>query len=82
MDLKTVLNVQRRGRGRAGVFSPCCLALDSSSSFPCPAFWAIAKSDSSSSSSVAPRVASVALRPSLVMGAAVSGAHEQTMDPP
>ncbi|KAL6034201.1 hypothetical protein STEG23_033940 [Scotinomys teguina] len=24
--------------------SPCCLALDSSSSFPCPAFLAIAKS--------------------------------------
>ncbi|KAL6082217.1 hypothetical protein STEG23_008441, partial [Scotinomys teguina] len=29
---------------RSGVFSPCCLALDSSSSFPCPAFRAIAKS--------------------------------------
>ncbi|KAL6081180.1 hypothetical protein STEG23_012152 [Scotinomys teguina] len=28
-----------------GVFSSCCLALDSSSSFPCPAFGAIAKSD-------------------------------------
>ncbi|KAL6055736.1 hypothetical protein STEG23_006036 [Scotinomys teguina] len=28
----------------AGVFSSCCLALDSSSSFPCPAFRAIAKS--------------------------------------
>ncbi|KAL6038353.1 hypothetical protein STEG23_029301 [Scotinomys teguina] len=27
-----------------GVFSSCCLALDSSSSFPCPAFRAIAKS--------------------------------------
>ncbi|KAL6031745.1 hypothetical protein STEG23_018161, partial [Scotinomys teguina] len=31
---------------RTGVFSSCCLALDSSSSFPCPAFRAIAKSDS------------------------------------
>ncbi|KAL6083343.1 hypothetical protein STEG23_036913 [Scotinomys teguina] len=30
---------------RTGVFSSCCLALDSSSSFPCPAFRAIAKSD-------------------------------------
>ncbi|KAL6030868.1 hypothetical protein STEG23_015685 [Scotinomys teguina] len=30
---------------RSGVFSSCCLALDSSSSFPCPAFRAIAKSD-------------------------------------
>ncbi|KAL6089726.1 hypothetical protein STEG23_015606 [Scotinomys teguina] len=29
---------------RSGVFSSCCLALDSSSSFPCPAFQAIAKS--------------------------------------
>ncbi|KAL6034692.1 hypothetical protein STEG23_014009 [Scotinomys teguina] len=29
---------------RSGVFSSCCLALDSSSSFPCPAFRAIAKS--------------------------------------
>ncbi|KAL6064829.1 hypothetical protein STEG23_009012 [Scotinomys teguina] len=29
---------------RTGVFSFCCLALDSSSSFPCPAFQAIAKS--------------------------------------
>ncbi|KAL6034195.1 hypothetical protein STEG23_033934, partial [Scotinomys teguina] len=29
---------------RTGVFSSCCLALDSSSSFPCPAFRAIAKS--------------------------------------
>ncbi|KAL6089223.1 hypothetical protein STEG23_031369 [Scotinomys teguina] len=29
---------------RSGVFSPSCLALDSSSSFPCPAFRAIAKS--------------------------------------
>ncbi|KAL6049534.1 hypothetical protein STEG23_021073, partial [Scotinomys teguina] len=29
---------------RAGVFSSCCLALDSSSSFPCPAFRAITKS--------------------------------------
>ncbi|KAL6089679.1 hypothetical protein STEG23_012683 [Scotinomys teguina] len=29
---------------KAGVFSSCCLALDSSSSFPCPAFRAIAKS--------------------------------------
>ncbi|KAL6032821.1 hypothetical protein STEG23_014762, partial [Scotinomys teguina] len=29
----------------AGVFSSCCLALDSSSSFPCPAFRAIAKSE-------------------------------------
>ncbi|KAL6046111.1 hypothetical protein STEG23_023655, partial [Scotinomys teguina] len=29
---------------QAGVFSSCCLALDSSSSFPCPAFRAIAKS--------------------------------------
>ncbi|KAL6094154.1 hypothetical protein STEG23_022456 [Scotinomys teguina] len=29
---------------QAGVFSSCCLALDSSSSFPCPAFLAIAKS--------------------------------------
>ncbi|KAL6083389.1 hypothetical protein STEG23_025908 [Scotinomys teguina] len=29
---------------RTGVFSSCCLALDSSSSFPCPAFLAIAKS--------------------------------------
>ncbi|KAL6093027.1 hypothetical protein STEG23_031339, partial [Scotinomys teguina] len=29
---------------RTGVFSSCCLALDSSSSFPCPAFQAIAKS--------------------------------------
>ncbi|KAL6030436.1 hypothetical protein STEG23_030910, partial [Scotinomys teguina] len=29
---------------RSGVFSSCCLALDSSSSFPCPAFLAIAKS--------------------------------------
>ncbi|KAL6083981.1 hypothetical protein STEG23_002500, partial [Scotinomys teguina] len=29
---------------RTGVFSFCCLALDSSSSFPCPAFRAIAKS--------------------------------------
>ncbi|KAL6090836.1 hypothetical protein STEG23_013262 [Scotinomys teguina] len=28
--------------------SPCCLALDSSSSFPCPAFLAIAKSKYSS----------------------------------
>ncbi|KAL6089177.1 hypothetical protein STEG23_024634, partial [Scotinomys teguina] len=28
----------------SGVFSSCCLALDSSSSFPCPAFRAIAKS--------------------------------------
>ncbi|KAL6038189.1 hypothetical protein STEG23_030957 [Scotinomys teguina] len=31
---------------RSGVFSSCCLALDSSSSFPCPAFRAIAKSGS------------------------------------
>ncbi|KAL6059591.1 hypothetical protein STEG23_036254 [Scotinomys teguina] len=31
---------------RAGVFSSCCLALDSSSSFPCPTFRAIAKSAS------------------------------------
>ncbi|KAL6038304.1 hypothetical protein STEG23_030307, partial [Scotinomys teguina] len=30
---------------RSGVFSSCCLALDSSSSFPCLAFRAIAKSD-------------------------------------
>ncbi|KAL6082249.1 hypothetical protein STEG23_025409, partial [Scotinomys teguina] len=30
---------------QAGFFSSCCLALDSSSSFPCPAFWAIAKSE-------------------------------------
>ncbi|KAL6043489.1 hypothetical protein STEG23_013961 [Scotinomys teguina] len=29
---------------RSGIFSSCCLALDSSSSFPCPAFRAIAKS--------------------------------------
>ncbi|KAL6031282.1 hypothetical protein STEG23_022471, partial [Scotinomys teguina] len=29
---------------RTGIFSFCCLALDSSSSFPCPAFRAIAKS--------------------------------------
>ncbi|KAL6089091.1 hypothetical protein STEG23_029005 [Scotinomys teguina] len=29
---------------QTGVFSSCCLALDSSSSFPCPAFRAIAKS--------------------------------------
>ncbi|KAL6032508.1 hypothetical protein STEG23_020250 [Scotinomys teguina] len=29
---------------RSGVFSSCCLALDSSSSFSCPAFRAIAKS--------------------------------------
>ncbi|KAL6052627.1 hypothetical protein STEG23_025819 [Scotinomys teguina] len=29
---------------RAGIFSSCCLALDSSSSFPCPTFRAIAKS--------------------------------------
>ncbi|KAL6090029.1 hypothetical protein STEG23_004358, partial [Scotinomys teguina] len=29
---------------RTGVFPSCCLALDSSSSFPCPAFRAIAKS--------------------------------------
>ncbi|KAL6029885.1 hypothetical protein STEG23_005561 [Scotinomys teguina] len=37
---------------RSGVFSSCCLALDSSSSFPCPAFRAIAKSDSSGSANV------------------------------
>ncbi|KAL6080683.1 hypothetical protein STEG23_008827 [Scotinomys teguina] len=30
---------------RTGIFSSCCLALDSSSSFPCPAFRAIAKSN-------------------------------------
>ncbi|KAL6081527.1 hypothetical protein STEG23_021703, partial [Scotinomys teguina] len=30
--------------GGLDVFSSCCLALDSSSSFPCPAFRAIAKS--------------------------------------
>ncbi|KAL6061221.1 hypothetical protein STEG23_014654, partial [Scotinomys teguina] len=30
---------------RTGVFSSCCLALDSSSSFPCPTFRAIAKSE-------------------------------------
>ncbi|KAL6067175.1 hypothetical protein STEG23_016001 [Scotinomys teguina] len=29
---------------RTGLFSSCCLALDSSSSFPCPAFRAITKS--------------------------------------
>ncbi|KAL6088897.1 hypothetical protein STEG23_029185 [Scotinomys teguina] len=29
---------------QSGLFSSCCLALDSSSSFPCPAFRAIAKS--------------------------------------
>ncbi|KAL6091469.1 hypothetical protein STEG23_018304, partial [Scotinomys teguina] len=34
---------------RSGVFSSCCLALDSSSSFPCPAFRAITKSPIDSS---------------------------------
>ncbi|KAL6081247.1 hypothetical protein STEG23_025067 [Scotinomys teguina] len=33
--------------GRLATLLPCCLALDSSSSFPCPAFLAIAKSDMS-----------------------------------
>ncbi|KAL6039402.1 hypothetical protein STEG23_012976 [Scotinomys teguina] len=39
---------------RTGVFPSCCLVLDSSSSFPCPAFRAIAKSGASRSSYVCP----------------------------
>ncbi|KAL6091615.1 hypothetical protein STEG23_018143 [Scotinomys teguina] len=44
----------RKNPSPAGVFSSCCLALDSSSSFPCPAFRAIAKSFTTISIAVTP----------------------------